>query len=227
MSEVCLHNHGKRKNEKSKKKKASSISSDSEAEARRARKKKKDSESNDMSEEERGRMKKGYEPTRLVAKKTKKRRGTPSLSPSPARRAASPMRSRSPPMGRGRESPSPPPPPKRKDRKKSFKESIEEGKLSEDELERKRVKRTEEETREQVKEPADLNEYVNYNAIKKKYVCKVCDKFCNSSRYNVRNHVEAVHFSNYFKYPCGLCDKIVGSKNVLNIHMSRVHKAKK
>ena len=185
MSETCLHNHRKRKNEKSKKKKASSSSSDSEAEARRARKKKKDSESSDVSEEERGRKKKkGNEPTRSVAvkskstsslssepeetysKKTKKIRGTPSLSPSPARR-------------------------------------------------------------EQVTEPADLNEYVCYNAIKKKYVCKVCDKFCYSSRYNVRNHVEAVHFSNYFKYPCGLCDKIVGSKNVLSIHMSRMHKAKK
>jgi len=163
LSETCLHNHGKRKNKKSKKKKkASSSSSDSEAEARRARKKKKDSESSDseVSEEERSKKKrkkkkKGKERTRSVSvksesrspissepeetytKKNKKRRGTPSLSPSPARRAASPMRSPSPPRRRGRESPSPPP--KRKDREKSSEESIEEGELSEDELERKRM----------------------------------------------------------------------------------------
>eukprot|EP00090_Calanus_glacialis_P001446 TRINITY_DN11033_c0_g1_i1.p1 TRINITY_DN11033_c0_g1~~TRINITY_DN11033_c0_g1_i1.p1 ORF type:complete len:770 (+),score=351.91 TRINITY_DN11033_c0_g1_i1:62-2311(+) len=163
LSETCLHNHGKRKNKKSKKKKkASSSSSDSEAEARKARKKRKESESSDSegSEEERSRKKrkkkkKGKERTRSVSvksesrspissepeetytKKSKKKKGTPSLSPSPARRAASPMRSPSPPRRRGRDSPSPPP--KRKDREKSSEESIEEGELSEDELERKRM----------------------------------------------------------------------------------------
>merc|ERR1719250_482239 len=76
------------------------------------------------------------EPEETYTKKSKKRKGTPSLSPSPARRAASPMRSPSPPR-RGRDSPSPPP--KRKDRERSSEESIEEGELSEDELERKRM----------------------------------------------------------------------------------------
>eukprot|EP00092_Neocalanus_flemingeri_P017009 GFUD01018396.1.p1 GENE.GFUD01018396.1~~GFUD01018396.1.p1 ORF type:complete len:772 (-),score=299.87 GFUD01018396.1:2031-4274(-) len=162
LSETCLHNHGKRKNKKSKKKKkASSSSSESEVETRRGRKKRKDSESSESdSEEERSKRKKkkkkkGKERTRSVSvksesrspissepeetytKKNKKKKGTPSLSPSPARRAASPMRSPSPPRRRGRDSPSPPP--KRKDREKSSEESIEEGELSEDELERKRM----------------------------------------------------------------------------------------
>jgi len=163
LSETCLHNHGKRKNKKSKKKKkASSSSSESEVETRRAKKKKKDSDSSesDGSEEERSKRKKkkkkkGKERTRSVSvksesrspissepeetytKKSKKKRGTPSLSPSPARRAASPMRSPSPPRRRGRDTPSPPP--KRRDREKSSEESIEEGELSEDELERKRM----------------------------------------------------------------------------------------
>jgi len=164
LSETCLHNHGKRKNKKSKKKKkASSSSSESEVETRRTRKKKKDSDSSDSdgSEEERSKRKKkkkkkGKERTRSVSvksesrspissepeetytKKSKKKKGTPSLSPSPARRAASPMRSPSPPRRRGgRDSPSPPP--KRREREKSSEESIEEGELSEDELERKRM----------------------------------------------------------------------------------------
>jgi len=162
LSETCQHNHGKRKNKKSKKKKkASSSSSDSEAETRRRKKRKEsDSSDSDASEEERSRKKrkkkkKGKDRTRSVSmksesrspissepeetytKKSKKRKGTPSLSPSPARRAASPMRSPSPPRRRGRDSPSPPP--KRKERERSSEESIEEGELSEDELERKRM----------------------------------------------------------------------------------------
>merc|ERR1719369_1787204 len=162
LSETCQHNHGKRKNKKSKKKKkASSSSSESEAETRRRKKRKEsDSSDSDASEKERSRKKrkkkkKGKDRTRSVSmksesrspissepeetytKKSKKRKGTPSLSPSPARRAASPMRSPSPPRRRGRDSPSPPP--KRKDREKSSDESIEEGELSEDELERKRM----------------------------------------------------------------------------------------
>jgi len=163
LSETCLHNHGKKKNKKGKKKKkASSSSSDSETEVRRAKKKRKDSDTSDsdVSEEERSRKKrkkkkKGKDRTRSVSaksesrspissepeetytKKSKKKRGTPSLSPSPARRSASPMRSPSPPRRRGRDTPSPPP--KRKDREKSSDDSIEEGELSEDELERKRM----------------------------------------------------------------------------------------
>jgi len=76
----------------------------------------------------------------------------------------------------------------------------------------------------QVKEPSDLNQYVSYDPTEEKYFCQICEKFTFRSRYNVRNHVEAVHFSNVFSYPCSLCDKAVGSKNALSIHMTRMHK---
>merc|ERR1711915_1019567 len=119
LSETCLHNHGKKKNKKRKKKKKGkdrtrSVSAKSES-----------------------RSPISSEPEETYTKKSKKKRGTPSLSPSPARRSASPMRSPSPPRRRGRDTPSPPP--KRKDREKSSDDSIEEGELSEDELERKRM----------------------------------------------------------------------------------------
>merc|ERR1711872_472973 len=143
LSETCQHNHGKRKNKKNKKKKkASSSSSDSETETRRGRKKRKKKKkgkdrTRSVSMKSESRSPISSEPEETYTKKSKKRKGTPSLSPSPARRAASPMRSPSPPRRRGRDSPSPPP--KRKDRERSSEESIEEGELSEDELERKRM----------------------------------------------------------------------------------------
>ena len=76
----------------------------------------------------------------------------------------------------------------------------------------------------QVKEPSDLNQYVSYDPTEEKYFCQICEKFTFRSRYNVRNHVEAVHFSNVFSYPFSLCKKAVGSKNALSIHMTRMHK---
>jgi len=159
LGETCLHNHGKRKNKKSKKKKkASSSDSESDQEAAEKRKKKKNrkesesSESDSDSDYHKKKKKKkkktkarsvsesrspiSSEPEETYTKKSRKKKGTPSLSPSPARRAASPMRSVSPPSGRkrGKDSMSP----KRRPRSAS-EESIEEGELSEDELERKRM----------------------------------------------------------------------------------------
>lgn len=167
FSETCQHNHGKRKNKKSKKKKkASSSSSDSEQESekRKGRKKIKresdslsdsDSDSEGRNKKKKKKRKKGRnkslsesrspissEPEDTYVKKSNKKRRsrTPSLSPSPARRAASPMRSPSPQRRRGGGRDSPSPPPRRKDRTRSAtEESIEEGELSEDELERKRM----------------------------------------------------------------------------------------
>merc|ERR1712156_1178862 len=112
LGETCLHNHGKRKNKKNKKKKKARAKSVSESRSPVS------SEAED-------------------SHRRKRRRGTPSLSPSPARRPASPMRSPSPPSRsrRGRDSASPS---RRKHRTPSD-ESIEEGELSEDELERKRM----------------------------------------------------------------------------------------
>merc|ERR550534_3656613 len=158
LGETCLHNHGKRKNKKSKKKKkASSSSSDSDAETekrksrKRSKKETESSESDSDSDYHKKKKKKKKARAKSVSesrspvsseaedshRRKRRRRGTPSLSPSPARRPASPMRSPSPPSRsrRGRDSASPS---RRKHRTPSD-ESIEEGELSEDELERKRM----------------------------------------------------------------------------------------
>merc|ERR550534_2040561 len=157
LGETCLHNHGKRKNKKSKKKKkASSSSSDSDAETekrksrKRSKKETESSESDSDSDYHKKKKKKKKARAKSVSEsrspvsseaedshRRKRRRGNPSLSPSPARRPASPMRSPSPPCRsrRGRDSASPS---RRKHRTPSD-ESIEEGELSEDELERKRM----------------------------------------------------------------------------------------
>jgi len=77
---------------------------------------------------------------------------------------------------------------------------------------------------DQIREPSELNQYVAYNQTEGKYFCQICEKFTFRSRYNVRNHVEAVHFPNVFTYPCQMCEQSVGSKNALSIHMTRMHK---
>merc|ERR1712130_369120 len=159
LGETCLHNHGKKKSKKSKKKKKASSSeseSDGEAEKRKSRKRsKKETESSESDSDSDYHKKKKKKKKKTRAKsvsesrspvsseaedshRRKRRKGTPSLSPSPARRAASPMRSASPPSRsrRGRDSASPSS--RRKQRSPSD-ESIEEGELSEDELERKRM----------------------------------------------------------------------------------------
>jgi len=155
LGETCLHNHGKRKSKKSKKKKKASSSdseSEQEQERRRSRKRsKKESESLSESDSDSDYHKKKKKKKKSKArarsasesrsdisedssygKKTKKKgRGTPSLSPSPARRAASPAQS--PVRRKTRDSF------EDKRRGRSSEESIEEGELSEDELERKRI----------------------------------------------------------------------------------------
>jgi len=160
LTETCQHNHGKKKNKKSKKKKrVSSSSSDSEADSRRGRKRREsDSSEEDSSDEERSKKKKKKKKkkarTRSISdsrspvssegehdtyKKSRKRR-SPSGSPSPARRSASPMGSpsRSASPRRKRHSMTSPPP-KKSDKRKSSEESFEEGEWSEEELERKRM----------------------------------------------------------------------------------------
>merc|ERR1712226_1550892 len=144
LGETCLHNHGKRKSKKSKKKKkgrkrskkeTESSESDSDSDYHKKKKKKKKKARAKSVSESRSPLSSEAEDSH---NRRKRRKGTPSLSPSPARRAASPMRSASPPSRsrRGRDSASPSS--RRKQRSPSD-ESIEEGELSEDELERKRM----------------------------------------------------------------------------------------
>jgi len=76
----------------------------------------------------------------------------------------------------------------------------------------------------QIKEPADLFQFVSFDGGDGKHFCQICKKFSHKSRSNARNHVEAVHFVNMFAYSCQICEQTVGSRNALNIHMTRLHK---
>ena len=77
---------------------------------------------------------------------------------------------------------------------------------------------------EQIKEPSDLFQFVAFDGVDGKHFCQICKKFSHKSRSNARNHVEAVHYANLFAYSCQICGQTVGSKNALNIHMTRMHK---
>merc|ERR1711936_938989 len=144
LGETCLHNHGKKKSKKSKKKKkgrkrskkeTDSSESDSDSDYHKKKKKKKKKARAKSVSESRSPVSSEAEDSH---NRRKRRKGTPSLSPSPARRAASPMRSASPPSRSRRARDSASPSSRRKQRSPSD-ESIEEGELSEDELERKRM----------------------------------------------------------------------------------------
>ena len=75
-------------------------------------------------------------------------------------------------------------------------------------------------------DPTKLYEYVGYDAESGKHICLKCSNFSHKSRSNARNHVEAVHFPALFTYSCQACGQETGSKNALNIHMTRFHKTR-
>jgi len=54
------------------------------------------------------------------------------------------------------------------------------------------------------------------------FVCFYCSKVFPNKR-DVRNHLESIHFPNYFTYCCELCGKEFKSLNSRNIHMTRNH----
>merc|ERR1712062_651023 len=127
LGETCLHNHGKRKNKKSKKKKkASSSSSDSDAETEKRKSRKRSKKETESSESD---SDSDYHKKKKKKKKARAKSVSESRSPVSSE-AEDSHRSR-----RGRDSASPS---RRKHRTPSD-ESIEEGELSEDELERKRM----------------------------------------------------------------------------------------
>jgi len=134
VEESCQHNHGKKTKRKNKKKKKAS-SSDSEEEERRVNKKKKHKHSDSSESESESEHEK-------KKKRKKKKRGGRSRSPvsrsssaeshSRKKKRRSPSRSVSP----RRDSPSPP---LKKEKRSRSPDSVEEGELSEEELERKRI----------------------------------------------------------------------------------------
>ena len=151
LGETCLHNHGKRKSKKKKKASSSESESEQEAEKRKSRKRsKKESDSRESDSDSDYHKKKKKKKKKAKAKsvsesrlpdasdektfsskKSRKKIGMPSLSPSPTH-SVSPQGSRR--GGGGREEQEG----KRRPRS-AIDESIEEGELSSDELERKRM----------------------------------------------------------------------------------------
>jgi len=73
-------------------------------------------------------------------------------------------------------------------------------------------------------DPSTLLEFVVFDPESAKHVCLKCPNFSHKSRSNVRNHVEAVHYSGHFTYACQVCGQQAASRNALNIHMTRFHK---
>ena len=52
--------------------------------------------------------------------------------------------------------------------------------------------------------------------------CVLCGK-STRDRGNMRKHVENIHFPNSFQYPCKYCEETFGTRNQLNIHISKLH----
>merc|ERR1712126_113017 len=130
VEESCMHNHGKNKKKKSKKKKKVS-SSDSESDDKSRRKKHKHSDSSESESESE------YERKKRRKKKKKARSRSASRSPSSEDSHSKRKKRRNQSRSRSarRDSTSPP----KKDRRTRSPESAEEGELSEEELERKRM----------------------------------------------------------------------------------------
>ena len=74
--------------------------------------------------------------------------------------------------------------------------------------------------------PDELFQFVGKSAKKTPGVhdtfCTICQKrFPWKSA--VRNHVESVHFSGMFEYPCHICNKVMSSNNSLKSHITLIH----
>ena len=52
--------------------------------------------------------------------------------------------------------------------------------------------------------------------------CVLCGKF-SKDRSNMRKHVENIHFPNSYIYHCKYCAETFGTRNSLNLHISKQH----
>jgi len=72
----------------------------------------------------------------------------------------------------------------------------------------------------EVRTPEDLLQFVLPGETG--FVCSYCAKVFPNKR-DVRNHLESIHFPNYFTYSCEQCGKEFKSLNSRNIHITRNH----
>ena len=54
-------------------------------------------------------------------------------------------------------------------------------------------------------------------------MCTICHRV-QSTRRDVRNHVESIHFPDLFVYECRVCAKKLKTKKSLDWHMSSAHR---
>lgn len=57
----------------------------------------------------------------------------------------------------------------------------------------------------------------------KLFQCTVCGKESNDKS-NLRKHVENIHFPGSFEYSCKHCSETCTTRNLLNIHISKMHR---
>ena len=58
------------------------------------------------------------------------------------------------------------------------------------------------------------------------YICTICQR-TQTTRRDVRNHVESIHFPDLFIYECRACAKKLKTKKSLDWHMSSAHRDSK
>ena len=71
-----------------------------------------------------------------------------------------------------------------------------------------------------------LKKYAVLNTKTRQFECTVCQK-SSSRKDNLINHIESIHFPNYFVYSCEYCEKTFSSRNNMAVHKSNYHKNQK
>ena len=74
-----------------------------------------------------------------------------------------------------------------------------------------------------IREPQDLDQFLERDIATKKYKCGICGLFSHSSRANARNHIESKHYQGFFTYHCNYCGKVMNTKRALEVHKSAAH----
>lgn len=71
----------------------------------------------------------------------------------------------------------------------------------------------------------DLTQFARRDLESSKWFCAICGNFSHASKGNVINHVESKHFAGSISHFCDVCGTYCKTKNALQNHKTRVHKA--
>ena len=70
-----------------------------------------------------------------------------------------------------------------------------------------------------------LNEYIIKDQETGVFSCTICGKE-NNHKFNLKKHVENIHFPGSISHPCKYCDHVFATKNMLNHHIAKYHSVK-